>query len=189
MAIDAMQAQLVSAVQRLSALQRRLPVDETAPPKLVERMLRELENALEEVRVSQDQLIDSRRQMEELQAELSRQYQKYWDLFDDMPQAYVVTRADSTILEANRAAGALFNVSQRFLVGKTLSVFVSDDRVTFLSRMTRLVADGGTFELEFRMRPRERAAIPVQARVAAESTTLRWVISAVSTGATTKDGV
>jgi PAS domain S-box-containing protein len=178
MPIDALQLQLASAVQRFHSLERRIPEAEMPQTKLIGSLFKELQNALEEVRVAQEQLIEGRTRMEALQAELREQYQKYWELFDEMPQAYVVTRHDSTILEVNRAASALFNVSQRFLVGKTLSVFVSDDRVQWLGDVRRAAEAGGKLELSFRLRPRERAAIVVQARVAAEPTTLRWVITA-----------
>ncbi|HTI36007.1 MAG TPA: PAS domain-containing protein [Vicinamibacterales bacterium] len=169
-------------MQRLNSLQRRIPLEESGPPKLAGRLLKELENALEEVRVAQEQLVESRNRMEVLQAELASQYRRYWQLFDDMPQPYVVTKPDSTILEVNRAASELFNVSQRFLVGKTLSVFVGQDRVQWLNDVRRAAA-GGTTELAFRLRPRERAAIPVTARIAAEESTLRWVIAAVQESA------
>ena len=177
MAIDALQVQLTSAIQRFNALQRRIGADsESGPPKLVTRMVKELENALEEVRVAQEQLIDNHRRMEELQLDLNRQYTKYWKLFDEMPQAYLVTREDSVIMEVNRAASVLFNVSQRFLVGKTLSVFVGDDRAEFLAETSRVAQAGGPIDMNFRLRPRERAAVQVRARVAADDGALRWVI-------------
>ena len=84
-----------------------------------------------------------------------------------MPQAYVVTKGDSTITEANRAGSELFNVSQRFLVGKTLSVFVGEDRVRWLQRVRGVAESSGRLELTFQLRPRERAPLPVQARGAA----------------------
>jgi PAS domain S-box-containing protein len=141
--------------------------------------MKELENALEEVRVAQEQLIESRRRMEDLQGELQRQYEKYWQLFNEMPQPYVVTRSDSTIVEANRAASELFNVSQRFLVGKTISVFISEDRGRILTDLARLVDSAHTTEIRFRLRPRERAVLDVHARIAGDKDGLRWVITRV----------
>jgi PAS domain S-box-containing protein len=179
--IDALQLQLTSALQRFHSMQRRFPSDES--PKYVGNVFRELENALEEVRVAQEQLVDSRNRMEALQRELTTQYQKYWQLFDDMPQPYVVTKADSTIVEANRAASELLNVSQRFLVGKTLSVFVGDDRVHWLGQVRRIAETRERLELAFRLRPREKAVVSVLARVAAEDSGLRWVITRTDEGA------
>jgi PAS domain S-box-containing protein len=175
--IESLHVQLASAMQRFNALQRRLPEQTAGPTKLIGRLFKELEDALEEVRVAQEQLIESRHRMESLQSELTQQYQKYWELFDEMPQPYIVTKADSTIVEANRAASELFNVSQRFLVGKTLSVFVGEDRVRWLDRIRGIAESNGRLELTFRLRPRERAAVTVHARVAADDSTLRWMIN------------
>lgn len=181
MPIDALQVQLVSALQRFTALQRRTDGhDENGSGKLLARAMRELENALEEVRVAQEQLIESRRRNEELQEELRRGYQKYWQLFDEMPQAYLLTRTDSTILEANRAAAELVNVSQRFLVGKTFSVFVAEDRSRFLRQIAAAAEGDGNMALDFVLRPRERAAVAVSAKMQADKGTLRWIINPVT---------
>ena len=91
MAIDVLEMQLVSAVQRLATLQRRAGTDRDHG-KLLERALKELEAALEEVRVAQEQLVENRTRMEQLQVELTKQSERYWELFDEMPQPYVVTR-------------------------------------------------------------------------------------------------
>jgi two-component system sensor histidine kinase VicK len=174
-AIDVLEMQLVSAVQRLATLQRRAGTDRD-PGKLLERALKELEAALEEVRVAQEQIVDNRQRMEQLQVELTKQYEKYWELFDEMPQAYVVTRPDSTITEVNRAAAELFNVSQRFLVGKTLSVFVCENRSDFLTESMRVAREARSQEFGFKLRPRERAPIDVTARVSGDASALRWVL-------------
>src|SRR5690349_11114421 len=114
--MDALELQIASALQRYTALQRRATEERSDQSKLFGRALKELEGALEELRVAQEQLIESRNRMEQLQADLTQQYQKYWTLFDLLPQPCIVTRSDSTIVEANKAASELFNVSQRFLI-------------------------------------------------------------------------
>ena len=93
-----------------------------------------------------------------------------------MPQPYVVTEPSSVITEVNRAAAQLFNVSQRFLVGKAMSVFVCEDRAGFLTEISRLSTDGRSGELSFKLRPRERAPLDVIATVGADLTGLRWVL-------------
>lgn len=180
MAVDALELQIVSALQRFSSLQRRLASDPADPTKLLDRAVSELGTALEELRAAQEQIIENRARMEELQLELSTQYEKYWRLFDRMPQPYLVTKADSTILEANRAAADLLNVSQRFLVGKILSVFVCEDRTRFLSDAARVPPDGSMWDIAFKLRPRERAPLSVMAQVCGEGDGLRWILRAVS---------
>jgi len=178
MAIDSLELQLASALQRYDTLQRRASTQRESGATLT-KTLAELGTALEELRVAQEQLIENRGRMEQLQVELHRQYEKYWQLFDEMPEAYVVTKGDTTILEANKAAGQLFNVSQRFLVGKTLSVFVCEDRPRFLAASTEAASALGPQEWVVKLRPRERAPLPVAVRVSGDSTALRWVLRPV----------
>src|SRR4051812_11971591 len=114
--------------------------------------------------------------MEELQQALRRQNERYWQLVDELPQPYVVTKPDSTIVEVNKAAAELFNVSQRFLVGKTLSVFVCENRSDFLTESMRVAREARSQEFGFKLRPRERAPIDVTARVSGDASALRWVL-------------
>lgn len=195
MAVDGLELQLASALQRFNTLQRRAETQFKDPGSLVKRALGELSTALEEVRVAQEQIIENRRRTEELQAELADQAAKYWELFDEMPDAYVVTRPDTTIAEVNRAAAGLLNVSQRFLVGKTLSVFVCEDRAQFLEESDRLAHEKGIAELQIKVRPRERAPLVISARVRGDGQTLRWILreapspSASSAGTATQPGM
>jgi PAS domain-containing protein len=180
MAVDALQLQIASALQRFANLQRRIDAEAGQSPKLLSRAVEDLKKALEEVQIAQDQLIENRLRLEQLQAELARERERYWRLFDEMPQPYVVTRPDSAILEANKAAADLLNVSQRFLVGKTLSVFVCEDRARFLTEIGRVMSESVPLELMLRVRPRERAPLDVSARVTGDGISLRWILQPVA---------
>jgi len=114
--------------------------------------------------------------MESLQEQLRQQAERYWQLFDEIPLPYVVTRGDSIIVEANRAGSELLNVSQRFLVGKALSVFVCENRGAFLAQIGKFSAEPGVMEFSLKLRPRERAPLAVDARVQGDATTLRWLL-------------
>jgi len=173
MSLDALEMQLASAVQRFNTLQRRA-ASHKEPATLLSRSLAELSTALEDVRVAQEQIVESRQRIEQLQEQLRLQTERYWQLFDELPEPYVVTKPDSTIVEANKAASALFNVSQRFLVGKALSVFVCEERDAFLLTSARVAADRSTTEFVLKLRPRERAPLEITARVSGDSTALRW---------------
>lgn len=176
MAVDSLELQLASALQRFQTLQRRAETQKESAA-LLARTLAELGTALEEVRVAQEQIVETRQRLHEAQSQLSDQRNKYWELFDEMPQPYVVTRTDSIIVEANRAGAALFNVSQRFLVGKAMSIFVCEDRSRFLTRLTHLGAEPEGSSLSFKLRPRERAPLVVEAKVKGDGSTLRWVLN------------
>ena len=185
MAIDVLELQLASALQRFATLQRRAGSDRDHA-KLLERSLEELSTALEELRVSQEQIIEGRRKLEQAQVELERERTRYWQLFEEMPQAYVVTNPLSVITEVNRAGAHLFNVSQRFLVGKAMSVFVCEERSRFLASISTLASEGRSSEMMFKLRPRERAPIEVAAAVNADQAALRWVIRPVDNPAPTE---
>lgn len=184
MALDVLEIQLASALQRFATLQRRAQTEKDHP-KLLERALKELEGALDHVRFVQEQLAESRARVEALQADAAEQQERYRELFDAMPQPCVVTRPDSTITEVNRAAAELFNVSQRFLVGKSLSVFVCEDRGRFMSASERVARESRPEEFGFKLRPRERAPLDVFARVSGDNSALRWVLRPIEAPAQT----
>ncbi len=175
-AIDALELQLATALQRYRTLQRRAENQPKDASTVALRSLAELGTALEELRVAQEQLIENRHRLEELQHELAAQCAKYWELFDEMPDPYLVSRPDTTITEVNRAAAGLFNISQRFLVGKPLSVFVCEDRARFLEQSTRVARDKSTAEWSVKVRPRERAPLHVMMLVRGDGATLRWIV-------------
>lgn len=175
MGIDVFELQLVSALQRFSTLQRHA-ADGGDQPKLLERSIRELESVLDTLRLAQQQLTENRARLEHMQVELNRERQKYWRLFDELQQPYVITRSDTLILDANRAASELLNVSHRFLTGKTLSVFVCEDRTQFLLDAARVTSQPAPVNMTMKLRPRERAPLLVSAKVSGDETGLRWVL-------------
>ena len=144
--------------------------------------VRELELALEDLRAAQQALLVRRETLESTRAVMQAEREKYWQLFDALPEPYLVTRLDSVITDANRAAADLLNISQRFLSGKALSIFVCRDRARFLSDAARVAANGETAVLNFTVRPRERAPLEVVARVGfregAEGVELHWNLQA-----------
>jgi PAS domain S-box-containing protein len=178
MSLDSLELQLAAAVHRFNMLQRRGDAESGKGSNLLARALDEIEKALEELRVAQEQLVENRARLDQMQSELTAQYEKYWELFNEMPQPYVVTKADTTITEANEAAAELFNVSQRFLCGKTLSLFVCENRTGFLQAVDRAAGVPDVTEMTVRIRPRERGAIDVAAKVRGGKA-LRWVLRRV----------
>jgi PAS domain-containing protein len=179
--MNASRIQLAPAFRKVETLQRRL---ESQPDALVREAVRELLRALEELRLAQGHLLAQRDEAESLRGELGAEHQKYLQLFDAAPDAYVITDADLTIISANRAAAGLFNISQRFMTGKGLSVFVSKDRGRFVADAGRLALTGGSAQWSFGIRPRERAAVHVDARVfthaSQDGLELHWLMRLIS---------
>jgi two-component system, OmpR family, sensor histidine kinase VicK len=178
MSLDALELQLASALNRFAALQRRAESPKE-PVHVLHKALAELSVALEEVRVAQEQLVEGRSRMEMLQEQVRREAERYWQLFDEIPLPYIVTRADTVIVEANKAGSELLNVSQRFLVGKALSVFVCENRGAFLAQAARLAAEASHSEITIKLRPRERAPLTASARVQGNADGLRWLLQPV----------
>ena len=176
MAVDALELQLASALQRYRSLQRRAESQPKDPGSLVARSLAELGTALEALRVAQEHILENRSTIASLQKELLERSTRYWELFDEMPDAYVVTRTDTTILEVNRAAADLFNMSQRFLVGKVLSVFVCEDRGRILDESSSIAQTKGVADLRLKLRPRERAPLTASVHVRGDGANLRWIL-------------
>jgi PAS domain S-box-containing protein len=149
-------------------------------PKTFLDMLNELEHALAELQVTQRHLIEQRDELAATRYQLQLEREKYWQLFDGAPDAYLVTTPDAQIVEANRAAADLLNISQRFLVGKNFSIFVCNDRTRLLAQALELAQSRTSADLSFSLRPRERAPFSVNARVVAAAepvdASLRWML-------------
>lgn len=120
----------------------------------------ELEICIEELRVAAEELTNLRDQLE-------AERQRYAELFDFAPEAYLETDARWNIREANRAAADLLRCSQQHLIGKPLQVFVADaDRRHFrakLALLERKAADG-IIEWPSRIQTREGNMVDILVR-------------------------
>lgn len=90
-------------------------------------VLEELQTALEELRVAEEELRTQNDALLASQEVIEAERQRYQDLFEFAPDGYLVTDINGTIQEANRAAARMFNVGQRFLVGKPLVNFIGEE--------------------------------------------------------------
>ena len=180
MSLDSLSVQIASATQRFSALQRRAGQIAPEPPRILQQALHELELALDELRSAQEHLLEQRHELALIRHQLEAERRKYWSLFDSAPDAYVVTTGDARIVEANHAAADLLNMSQRFLVGRDLSVFFCNERTRILTQATQLAESGGHADWVMNVRPRERAPFRVAARVVSfldgDAASLRWMM-------------
>ena len=94
----------------------------------------------------------------------------YRDLFDLAPDAYLVTDAQTIIVESNQAAVALLKVNQGFLKGKPLTDFVAEaDRPAFQAILIQVRGSGEKRLGEFRLQPGEGAPFAVSVNVSAQT--------------------
>jgi PAS domain S-box-containing protein len=178
--------QLHAAMERVDSLRAR--AGDSPPAAMVEETLEELLTAMEELRVTEEEL---RRQTEAVaagQLRVEEEHHRYLALFHFAPDPYLVTDLEGTIREANRAAGALLGLRESRLRGKPLAVFVEPDGVRpFRAALARLPAQDRVEGWEVRLIPRGGAgALEVSCTVAVardrsgRAEGLRWMLRDVT---------
>jgi PAS domain S-box-containing protein len=108
-----------------------------------------------------DKLLAQAEALARAQAAVEAERRRYQELVDFAPDAYLVTDPAGRILEANRAASALFATPRTYVVGKPLTAFVAPaDGPRLSQRLERLRqgAYAAGLHLELRARPRRFTA-------------------------------
>lgn len=136
-------------------------------PELLPVAFKELGIVSEELQVAVDELQQQNEELAAARSAVEAERQRYQDLFEFAPDGYMVTDVNGTIQEANRTAAKLLNVSQRFLIGKPLIVFVTEDeRQTFHSKLTELQNVEQMQEWVVRLSPRNSQSLKAALTVA-----------------------
>ena len=127
-----------------------------------------LATALEQLQVADAEIETTTAELVATRDELAAERARYQELFELAPDPYVLTDADGIVGNANRAAGALFGLDRRFLLGKPLQVFIPpDERHRFRARIVQFKrTDVQNFQWRLRIVPRGGATIDVAAAVA-----------------------
>lgn len=151
--------------------------------ELMAEVLEEVNVSLEELKVAREELSQQNELLSVTKEQLELERQRYKELFEFAPDAYLVTDENGTIREANYTAATLLGVSQRFLIGKPLSIFVPEtQRRDFRLRINQLKIGelDRLREWELPMQPRKgdcfEAAITVSAVSNPEGMNLRWML-------------
>ncbi|MBE9189227.1 PAS domain-containing protein [Gloeocapsopsis crepidinum LEGE 06123] len=161
MNVDKFAQQIYSQIESLCQLGNAPECQEMLPIALTN-----LGIVSEELQLTVDEL---QRQNEELLATrtaLELQVRRYQELFDFAPDGYIVIDKSGKIEEANRAAAELFNVPQRFLVGKPLIIFVAEDERQALYSKLMQLQQGQSLEWVVNLCPRNQEPIKVVLTVA-----------------------
>jgi PAS domain S-box-containing protein len=160
---------------QLAASMLRWQGETPMPPSLAEAV-EELTATVEELHAINDDLAQCQ------QAALASQ-QRYQELFDGVPEAYLVTDLAGLILEANRAAATLFHLDHVQLHGLPLAVLMArESRPSFRTQLAWLRNGAEVREWVLRVQPRHRSAIPVVCQVApardfqGQLTGFRWLL-------------
>jgi PAS domain S-box-containing protein len=181
---------------RVVVLQNKSEALQAQPQQLeiVAQVSEELRNTTEELYLAYEQLQELVILLEEqnqlLKAayrEAEAQRQRYQELFDFAPEAYLVTSKNGVIIESNHAANSLLNTSQSFLVDETIDMYiVSPKNLSMNQLLINLGEIIGVNEFEVRLQPRDKTPITCVCRVREVSNpnsneiTLHWVIRDVT---------
>lgn len=106
---------------------------------------------------------DQNRQVKELQQALELARDRYMDLYDFAPIAYLTLDGSGIIVEINLPGAMLLGTKRERLVGTPLRLFVlNEDRRKFLDHMQRCRRQPGAVRTELRLKRRQGSPIPIQ---------------------------
>ncbi len=163
--MDRFDRQLEAARAHILDLHRR--AGEAPQSDLLAEALEELSATLEELQASEEELIQQNEELAAAYQALEVEGRRYQDLFENAPDAYLLTDEIGMIREANRAAAAMFNIPQPSLIRQPLFSFVvKEERPAFLAGLNRLRKMPSRQEWESRLQPRTSAPLDVDLRVA-----------------------
>lgn len=153
--------------RRLSELYETAESATTPQPQLLPCAFKELATTTEILQVAVEWLDRQQTELAETHLGLTIQRHYYRHLFEEASEAYLLTDNAGTIAEANNAASILLNLSQKFLVGKPLSVFVElSDRDRFRDALEHLSDRDRVTEYHLQLIPRNGEPFPAMLKIA-----------------------
>ncbi|WP_407885975.1 PAS domain S-box protein [Scytonema sp. NUACC26] len=150
---------------------------------ILPQTLVELGSASEMVKIATHELHQQNEQLIETRNLLEAQRQRYQDLFEFAPDAYIVTDILGIIQEANRAASQLLNVPQQRLIGQLIVNYVAlQDRSSFRGFLFQLKERDQLSELALSWQKSNgkffdaAMTVAVVRNTGGKPTSLRWLI-------------
>jgi PAS domain S-box-containing protein len=139
-----------------------------------DKELRKFQAKLQSMR---KELMETRKTLSLLQTELESEKKHYRNMFEEAPDANLVTDSDCLVLEANRASLKMFGDPD--LPGKSLFEFIDEDqRSAFRSTLVELLLETGPVHLGFRICPKDGITFNagIIASMQTEPPRIRWSI-------------
>lgn len=179
MSNDVMSIQLAISKMHLQSL-----IDQPYSDTVAAQALAELNTALAELEAMNNELIQQNEALAQITNSREAETQRYKELFERVPVAYVITDEWGVIAEPNRAVEELLNVPREMLKGKPISVFVPPaERREFRSRINT-VRSTSLWEVVFQPRARDRITVQIDVTelpgIPGRARQLGWVIQNVS---------
>ncbi len=167
MNLDSFTKQVKGINGRLEDLYKGVKTNLPIPSELVPTAFKELGVVSEELQVALEELQQQNEELRLAKIALEVQSQRYQELFEFAPNAYLITDEQGIIQEANYAAANILNVSQRFLIGKPLVLFIAGEkRQAFHLQLTKLQQGESNDKWKLRLLPRNLQAFNAELLVA-----------------------
>ena len=186
--VDKFAQKLDNVRERVDALQQEVDEPSLKARGMTPEVLEELHSALEELNVAQEELKVQNEELTLVRAKMEAERKRYLDLFEFAPDGYLVTDQVGVILEANRAAVRLLNVSPQFLIRKPLINFIPfEQRRTFRCKLNQLQKADWAQEWEVKICPRDRVSFDAAMTVSTvrdwegRQTGWRWLLRDITT--------
>ena len=137
------------------------------------RIWQEMDAALDELHLIYEEMQTKLDAAEVITEELFGQHQQltadyyhYYNLFHDLPIAYLIADPYGLIIEANQAASQLLNVPQQYLSHKPLALYVAEsDRLNFRTRLNQLSQNQETQVWQLNLCPRDGQPFTAQLHI------------------------
>lgn len=184
MNVDMFTQQVQTLQEHLTKLyQRTNNSDQPSTDLLLPSVFKELGTSSEELQVAAEEMLQQTEEVVGMREQLEAERLRYLELFQFMPDAYLVTDAQGKILEANRAADTLLGYEKSSLQGKLLVSFIPvEKRAAFRSTLTRLHQYDWVQEHTVSLQPRRGETFDAALTVAPVRETsgklvsLRWIV-------------
>ncbi|MBM0743984.1 PAS domain S-box protein [Phormidium sp. CLA17] len=131
--------QLNAVYRRVLSLHQQSDELPAAYQKILAEGFEELQAVLEELQTSEEEVRAQSEALIQAYQTIEIERQRYQDLFEFAPDGYLVTDRAGKIQEANQVMAQMLKVSQEFLVGKPLLMFIEQgDRFKFHIKLDEL---------------------------------------------------
>ncbi|MDZ8257503.1 EAL domain-containing protein [Nostoc sp. ChiQUE01b] len=118
--------------------------------------------AFEKLNTAMEELLTASEELKVTRAAVEKERQRYQDLFEFVPDGYLVTDTNGIIQEANHVAATLLGVQQKYLVSKPLVLFIAQqDRQSFSSQINNLQE---ILNWEIHLQPRRGTPFPANVK-------------------------
>lgn len=178
----------INLTQQIAVMRRRIGVlyqsaNTTNERELLPRAFEELQLAIEELQTAEEHLRDQHQELLASVDQIEQDRLRYQDLFEHAPIGYLLTSLDATIRQANQTAQHILGAPEKFLVGRSLALFVPiGGRRPFRERVGELRHIQTPQRWQGDIQPWQGEPLPVELTIALIQTSqgrptgLRWLV-------------